>query len=376
MSEAFLPAKWPRSRWDGRGASLQKASEDGSKRSTDQAEREFLYRGLSIHQPHPITSATCPLPRKPSHPIFLALSEGLETLRSCRTEVRPTKRILQVQVRLYEPMRGRSSSTTFCPRLPQELFDQVIDFLHDSDHALKSCCLVSKQWIPRTQKHLFANIRFRTTDDLRAWKAVFPDPSTSPACYATTLFIGCPRVILAETAGEGCSLSAFSHVAHLDLNTIGRSNIEDRAISLVPFHGFSPVLKSLRMASSAFPHSQIFNLICSFSLLEDVSVSTMGRSSTESDDNTSNEQPTITQLTSPVFTGSLVLRFTIGIKPIASRLLSLPGGLRFRHLSLALHCEADVSLTTALVEECCSTLQSLNVGCGGLGTSFWHPRPL
>ena len=248
------------------------------------------------------------------------------------------------------------SSTMSRPQLPPELLDHVVDSLHDSRGALESCSLVAKTWIPRTRKHLFADIQFRTIDDLRSWKAVFPDPSTSPACYATTLFIGCPRVILAETAGEGCSLSAFSHVAHLDLNTIGRSNIEDRAISLVPFHGFSPVLKSLRMASSAFPHSQIFNLICSFPLLEDVSVSTMGCSSTESDDNTSNEQPTITQFTSPVFTGSLVLRLTMGIKPIASRLLSLPGGLRFRHLSLALHCEADVSLTAALVEECCSTL--------------------
>ena len=267
------------------------------------------------------------------------------------------------------------SSTMSRPQLPPELLDHVVDSLHDSRGALESCSLVAKTWIPRTRKHLFADIQFRTIDDLRSWKAVFPDPSTSPACCAKRLFISCPRLIVAAAAREGCWVSVFSCVVYLSMNTIG-SDIKDRTISLVPFHGFSPVLKSLRVVSCALPHSQVFNLIYSFPLLEDVYVSTIGGSFLEGGDSGFNEQPTITQLSSsPVLTGSLELRSAFGTEPFGPRLLSLQGGLHFRWIYLTLHDEADVFSATALVEACCSTLESLKVGGGGLGMFFWNLCP-
>ena len=57
------------------------------------------------------------------------------------------------------------------------------------------------------------------------------------------------------------------------------------------------------------------------------------------------------------------------MKPIASRLLSLPGGLRFRRLWLEYYYEADVLAATALVEGCCSTLESLKID-NALGMSI------
>ena len=69
------------------------------------------------------------------------------------------------------------------PRLPPELLDHVLDLLRYEKRVLGSCCLVSKSWIPRTRKHLFANVRFEIERDLESWKKVFPDPSTSPTCY-------------------------------------------------------------------------------------------------------------------------------------------------------------------------------------------------
>src|ERR1700753_3734442 len=83
-----------------------------------------------------------------------------------------------------------TSSTMSPPNLPPELLDHIADFLCDSSDALKSCCLVSKSWIPAARKHLFADIQFRTIDDLESWEAIFPDPSASPAHYTKTLF-GC-----------------------------------------------------------------------------------------------------------------------------------------------------------------------------------------
>ena len=258
------------------------------------------------------------------------------------------------------------------PHLPPELLDHVVDFLHDSRDALKNCCLVSKPWIPRARKSLFADIQFHFIDDLKSWKATFPDASTSPAYYAKTLFIGGPRVIKAAGEGEGCWLSAFSRVVHFELGMASdRRSAEWMKVTLVPFHGFSPMLRSIRVASYAFPLPQIFNLICSFPLLKDVSLSTADRRSAQVADHGSNNQPTVTQPSSSnMFTGSLELYPDVEMEPIASILLSLPGGLRFRQLSLLLRCEADVSFATALVEECCSTLESLMVYDGTGSTSF------
>ena len=60
------------------------------------------------------------------------------------------------------------SATMPCTPLLPELLDHIVDFLHDSSDALKSCCLVSKLWAPRTRMHLFACIRFYTAKDLEA----------------------------------------------------------------------------------------------------------------------------------------------------------------------------------------------------------------
>ncbi|KAF9643160.1 hypothetical protein BDM02DRAFT_3081141, partial [Thelephora ganbajun] len=44
--------------------------------------------------------------------------------------------------------------------LPPEILDYIIDLLHDKPETLKQCCLVSKSWVSRTRKHLFADIEF------------------------------------------------------------------------------------------------------------------------------------------------------------------------------------------------------------------------
>jgi hypothetical protein len=54
---------------------------------------------------------------------------------------------------------------------------------------------------------------------------------------------------------------------------------------------------------------------------------------------------------------------------ITRRLLSLPGGIHFRKLTLTWSDEQDLSLAMALVEKCSHTLESLNVTCNPLGTS-------
>jgi len=103
------------------------------------------------------------------------------------------------------------------PFLPQETLDHIADFLHDKPEALKACCLVSKPWIPRTRKHLFAKIEFRSAKDLELWKKNFPDPSNSPAHHTHTMFVGFNQLFATSNAQAGGLIQTFSRVARLRL---------------------------------------------------------------------------------------------------------------------------------------------------------------
>ncbi|KAJ7115411.1 hypothetical protein C8R44DRAFT_709797, partial [Mycena epipterygia] len=43
-------------------------------------------------------------------------------------------------------------------RLPPELTDYIIDFLWESQPDLRACCLVCREWLPSSRRHLFASI--------------------------------------------------------------------------------------------------------------------------------------------------------------------------------------------------------------------------
>ena len=218
--------------------------------------------------------------------------------------------------------------------------------------------MVSKSWIPRTRKHLFAKIRFDLAEELDSWKQTFPDPSTSPASYAETLAIGCPEEVTVADAEADGWIRGFYRVVHLEVGGF-------LAESLTPLlHGFSPAIKSLHVDVTMFSPSQIFNLILSFPLLEDLRM--MGWE--VCDDGSPDELPTVVQLSNPpAFTGSLEISMP-GMEPIVRRLLSVPGGIHFRRLTLNWTCDEDGLLTAALVERCSHTLESLSIARKPLGT--------
>ena len=249
------------------------------------------------------------------------------------------------------------------PHLPAELLDYTVDHLHDARDALKSCCLVSRSWVPRTRRHLFADVRFRTEKDLQSWKNTFPDPSTSPAHYTKYLLVHCPEAVTAADAEERGWIPAFSRTARFDVN------ISDDALSLVPFHGFSPAVKSLSVFYVDYPFSRILSLIRSFPHIEDLSLGSSDDDPIESDDSSDGQQTTV----QPPFTGTLGLRFQGDTSLVVSRLLPLPSGYRFRKLDLLLGCEEDVLFASVLVERCRLTLESIRVNIGPYGTSARHP---
>ena len=254
------------------------------------------------------------------------------------------------------------------PRLPEELLDHIVDLLHDTEDALRNCCLVSKSWIPRTRKHLFAHIKIRYEDNLKSWKETFPDPSTSPAHYAETLSIRCLHAVTAADAEPGGWITGFSRVVHFDVTGQGLFFVQSK-VPPTPFHGFSPVVKSLRFDFDFLPSSRIFNLALSFPLLEDLTVIALYDGAFGNKDNVDGLSAAVQPSNPPIFTGSLELIIKRGMELIVRRLLSLPGGIHFRKLALGWFREEDISLTAALVEGCSSTLESLHLICG-LGGTF------
>jgi hypothetical protein len=253
------------------------------------------------------------------------------------------------------------------PHLPAETLDHIADFLHDSKHTLWNCCLVSKSWIPRTRKHLFAEISFTTKEELQTWKKTFPDPLTSPACYTKTLIFGSSHTVTAADAVLGGWITGFSRVVHFRISGTGLGMLLRRpTVTLVSFHGFSPLIKSLHVNFTCGFPSKFFDLVLSFPLLEDLEVIV---------ETELNELPTTTHLSNlPPFTGSLKL-LGRGMKPIAHRLLSLPRGIHFRKLTLGWFDEEDLTLITRLVVECIDTLESLNIFYHIRGKSIGDPLP-
>ena len=244
-------------------------------------------------------------------------------------------------------------------RLPPEILDHIIDLLHDEPEALKQCCLTSKSWVPRTRRHLFANIELRSADDLASWTKTFQDIADSPACHARTLFVGCPWLIVGADAGKGGWIRAFSRVAKLDVANDARyfSALE---ISLTPFYKFSPSLKSLCIGPIRLPNPWLFDLICSFPLLEDLSLT--GRDKSLLSDDDTHGPRSLGPSTSPAFTGSL--NFYIrgkGAGNTARQLLELPNGLHFRKLVLSWDHKRDLWWNAELVTRCSHTLESLDI---------------
>ena len=267
-------------------------------------------------------------------------------------------------------MRLRAPKRTLCllwnetamsnPYLPPEILDCIVDTLRDRPKTLRNCCLVTKSWIPRARKHLFAEIEFFSVEHLESWKKTFPDPFNSPAYHTHTLLVYCPHAVTATDAEDGGWIQAFSRLVHLKVgDSIRRPNC--REVSLAPLHRFSPVLKSLRVSSLRLSDSQILDLVYHLPLLEDLSLTILGAQT--SDPNVGGSPNATQPSTSPPFTGTLELTLLQEMNHIARWLLDLPNGLHFRKLRLSWPREGYLRWINTLVAGCSDTLESLDVTC-------------
>ncbi|KAF9780888.1 hypothetical protein BJ322DRAFT_287886 [Thelephora terrestris] len=232
--------------------------------------------------------------------------------------------------------------------LPPEILDHIVDNLYDEPIALKACCLVSKSWVERSQRHLFACVELDSIagSSVESWMNAFPDPSALPARYARSLGVRDPGVAFVNVRAW---IRSFRRVEELSVDMLG--SVELRGVSLLQFHGLSPTLKSLRFANITTPTPEIIGLICSFPLLEDLSLEIISESDTDG---------WAAPPTSPKLTGSL--RLNGKNRSVVRGLLKLPNGLHFSKIRVLCHvAEVDSRTIMDLVSKCSHTLESIHL---------------
>ena len=268
-----------------------------------------------------------------------------------------------------------SSTETMIPNrgLPPEILDYIIEVLphqiqsdtfgpFDVEGVLERCCLVSKSWIPRARRYLFADVSFHTPDDLETWKEMFPDPSNSPGFHTRTLNVYCPQVVTAADAEEGGWIRGFCNIDHLYLSNREAPFRLDPKISYAPFRHISPNLKALHVSSPFLLYARVFDIIYSSPFLEDLDLFGDGDVIDWEPDSESDETQVVNPPSaSPVFTGSLQLFLPTGMTGTARRLLNLPNGLHFRKLKLRWFEEENDRTVAELVTACSETLEHLDI---------------
>jgi hypothetical protein len=169
-------------------------------------------------------------------------------------------------------------------------------------------------------------------------------------------------------ADAGGWITGFSRVENLVLG--GQRLFASGSSTISLFRGFSPI-KSLDVSFTDLPPPRVFGLVLSFPLLEDLTVFGIYGELAYANDDGSDRLSTAPS-SPPLFTGSLEFHTGVGgMEPFAHWLLSLPGGIHFRRLTLTCFLEERPSLVTALVEGCSHTLESLDIS-DLRGTSIPH----
>ena len=243
--------------------------------------------------------------------------------------------------------------------LSQEILYLIIGHLQDEPSTLKACCLAFKALAQCARKQLFTRVKLDISS-LEVWKKIFPDSTNSPAHNTRTLSIQTSDL-------KDDIFLTFDNVIRLSVDTCPPSSVRFPA-SLTRLHGISTAVESLRLVCYDLPVSEIFDFICSFPLLEDLTLlSTIPLH---------RDKWTRPQI-SPRFTGSLELHVEVegGIRSLIDLLLELPNGLHFKRVVLWLLHPNDAWETKGLVSRCSDTLESLTIICPDSGVFCSIPTP-
>ena len=148
------------------------------------------------------------------------------------------------------------------PLLPPEIFDLAIDHLHDEPITLKSYCLVSKSWVPRARRNLFARVEVNSCQrPIQLWMKTHSDPSNSPGHHTCILQLDGDFVKDANAVAP----TWVHHFCHIEGLLMLRLTSDDSTpVSFVQLRGLSPALETLHIREAS---GAVHNLIPKTSLL-------------------------------------------------------------------------------------------------------------
>ena len=257
---------------------------------------------------------------------------------------------------------------------PQEIVDLIIDQLQASPFALKSCSLVSRQWTPRSQRHLFARVVIRS-DRLRHWCwNITPGPTgVSPYTTHLSLFASADHsndegwFEPNQLAHASDHLGSFTNVRTLD---IVRWKFLDDETYTPPFTQLAPTVHTLRITSPILDSSAFLTFVTFFDRAESVYIShprvMMGEFA--------NPDPIPIPKTVTRWTSLQLLDLSHAGLPLLDGIAQLP--LRLTNLSVGLHSSSYHNNSfTALLQACSETLQALRLcrSTGGEAQFSKHP---
>jgi len=156
-------------------------------------------------------------------------------------------------------------------RLPQEIYDLIIDHLHNDKLSLRSCALVSRGWAYRSQVHIFYFLILRD-ERLRCWLDTF-----SPSDQRIHSLTKCLMLTLPANSSPGeftrfpAYASAFKNLRHLLINGRNSLHVSQQFPCIRWFGHLRNTLKSLELNSvavnpciiAAFPRLEFLSARCS-----------------------------------------------------------------------------------------------------------------
>ena len=161
-------------------------------------------------------------------------------------------------------------------QIAQELIDKFIDEFHDDVRALRSCSLVSKRWVYRSQHHIFSRITISSQQSFEQWCKNIPLASCPVSIHTRTLSILqptraqwlTPLLLSPATAHFG----AFNNVKTLALSGITTRGLQDAQLLADCFRRLGSSVTSLKLLYWRASPASLINCICLFPHVDDLDI--------------------------------------------------------------------------------------------------------
>ena len=239
-------------------------------------------------------------------------------------------------------------------QLPQELIEDVINFLSDDHPTLKTCSLVATTWLSRSRYHLFNRVTLNSKRAERWCSTIRPGPDGASYLVRTLTLRQAREHRWLETKfldRISPHFSSFQYVENLSIAWLDLGDFQPGSLAL-HFVQYGSSLRSLRLSYLSADYSALMAFLQLFPNLKDLMIHTP--------DLCDDDPPLRMSRTPPPFHGALtLLSFESTSSPFVSHLAGLD--LRFSSIS-AFNCDfsSDFPLNS-LLETSSSSLRHLEL---------------